>query len=244
MREKIAHRVLEGIDLSLAQGERCALVGPSGCGKSTLLHAIAGLLTPSRGKISIDGMTSHSGRKETAIIQQDYGLLPWMSVSDNIALGMRLRGFDRDRIRVRTVEILEQVGLAGFEARYPSQLSGGERQRVAIARALVLEPDLLLMDEPFSALDAITRDSLHDLLIALHARYRMAILFVTHHIEEACYLGEKIVVVGSKPGRVVSVSKNGRAGDSAFRQESAFFQLCAEVRRSLQGANLQTQEEA
>lgn len=178
-----SHEVLRGIDLQIAPGEFVALLGRSGCGKSTLLRVIAGLDTGAQGEVV--------GGREPAVVFQEPRLLPWRSVIDNVMLG--LRGPDP---RGRATRVLAEVGLAGREDAWPRQLSGGQRQRVALARALVREPDLLLLDEPFSALDALTRISAQQLVRALVERHRPAVLMVTHDVEEALLLADRVVVMG------------------------------------------------
>lgn len=229
-----AAHVIEGFDLQVGQGETCCLVGPSGCGKTTFLYALAGILRPKYGTVTIGGASIGRRRRETAVILQDYGLLPWQTVSGNIGLGLKLRGVEREERDERVAQMLQLVGLAGFGHRYPHQLSGGQQQRVAIARALVLEPDLLLMDEPFAALDALTRESLQDLFIDLWKEYRLTVVFVTHNIDEACFLGQKIAVLSTAPTMVTTVFDNPNAADRTFRQGAAFYRRCVEVREALE----------
>ena len=155
-------------------------------------------------------------------------------MSGNIGLGLKLRGVEREERDERVAQMLQLVGLAGFGHRYPHQLSGGQQQRVAIARALVLEPDLLLMDEPFAALDALTRESLQDLFIDLWKEYRLTVVFVTHNIDEACFLGQKIAVLSTAPTMVTTVFDNPNAADRTFRQGAAFYRRCVEVREALE----------
>jgi ABC-type nitrate/sulfonate/bicarbonate transport system ATPase subunit len=196
-------------DWQVVQGQSWAVLGPSGCGKTTLLYLLAGLLFPSEGQVQIGGTTLTRPRPETGLILQDYGLLPWNTVLDNIRLGLRIRQFygpdgkHAPRIPHNASQNaqmwVERLGLAGLERQYPGQLSGGQRQRVAIARTLVLKPDLLLMDEPFSSLDAPTRQGLRDLTLALWAEQRFTFVVITHAIEEAAHLGQQILVLGRPP---------------------------------------------
>jgi NitT/TauT family transport system ATP-binding protein len=197
---------LDHIDLSVDSEEFVAVLGPSGCGKSTLLNLIAGLLTPSAGAIWLDGELAH-GRAATAMVFQEFALFPWRTVQANVELGleeMRVPAAERAR---RARAFIELTGLAGFETRYPHQLSGGMRQRVGIARALAVEPAVLLMDEPFSALDAQTRQLMQEELLAIWERTRQTIVYVTHNIHEAVYMADRVVVLSRRPGRVLAEVK-------------------------------------
>ncbi|MDQ0439781.1 NitT/TauT family transport system ATP-binding protein [Kaistia dalseonensis] len=200
--------VLQGVDLSVARGEFLTILGPSGCGKSTLLRAVADLLPPSSGKLSVLGGTAEQARRrrKVAFVFQDATLLPWRTVRQNVELPLKIgRGAIETPIETDAEEWLALVGLAGFADRYPNQLSGGQRQRVAIARALLCNPSILLLDEPFGALDEITRDRLNDELLAIWRRTGTTILFVTHSIMEAVYLGGRVMVLAAHPGRVQEI---------------------------------------
>lgn len=231
---------LAGITLELQPGERVALVGPSGCGKSTLLWCLAGLVEGSSGRVSIDGEPVRPGRPRTGLILQDYGLLPWKTAEENAALGLAIRGWSKARRTERVRPLLEALGLDHVRHLYPAQLSGGQRQRVAIARALVLEPDLLLMDEPFSALDALARESLQDLMADLARRRRFTLVLVTHDIAEAAFLAERIAVLSPRPGRIVGEVHNPGAGLPGYRRDSAFFETTRQVRALLDASAEQT----
>ena len=185
------------VSLSIGVGETVALVGPSGCGKSTALRLLAGLETPTRGQV-----TRAAGRGETAVVFQAPTLAPWLSARANVALPLELAGSPRDQARKRADEALARVGLAGAEAARPAQLSGGMAMRVSLARALVTRPKLLLLDEPFAALDEITRRALADDVLTLWAASRPAIVFVTHNVEEAVYMASRVVVLSRGPGRI------------------------------------------
>ena len=185
------------VSLSIGAGETVALVGPSGCGKSTALRLLAGLETPTRGQV-----TRAAGRGETAVVFQAPTLAPWLSARANVALPLELAGTPRDEARQRAGEALARVGLAGAEAARPAQLSGGMAMRVSLARALVTRPKLLLLDEPFAALDEITRRALADDVLTLWAASRPAIVFVTHNVEEAVYMASRVVVLSRGPGRI------------------------------------------
>jgi NitT/TauT family transport system ATP-binding protein len=194
---------LHEVSLSVEDGEFVSVLGPSGCGKSTLLHVVAGLLPPSRGRIVFEGVPEDAPL--TAVVFQDHALFPWRTVLDNVAFGPEVRGVPEAERRERAGALIELVGLHGFEDRYPHQLSGGMRQRVAIARALAVDPALLLMDEPFSALDAQSRALMQLELLSLWERTRKSVLYVTHQIQEAVLLGDRVVVMTRRPGRVLAV---------------------------------------
>ena len=193
---------LQGVDLAVQREQFVALLGPSGCGKSTLLNMVAGFDTPTRGEVRAGGdpVTAPSPRR--AVVFQEPALFPWCSVYDNVVFGPRTQGKAAGEYRARAGEIIEQVGLAGFAAHYPAELSGGMRQRVAIARVLIMEPEVLLMDEPFGSLDAQTRSLMHELLLSVWERRHQTVLFVTHDIEEALLLSDSVAVMTARPGRI------------------------------------------
>jgi sulfonate transport system ATP-binding protein len=193
---------LDGIDLDVHPGEFLCIVGPSGCGKSTLLHLIAGLQKPTSGSIAMDGERITSPGTDRILIFQEHGLFPWLTVEQNVEFGMKMRGFSKSERRDRTRHYLRLVHLSQFRDSRPHQLSGGMRQRVALARALATEPDVLLMDEPFAALDAQTRDMLHDELEKIWAETGRTIIFVTHNVREAVRLGDRVALMSFRPGRV------------------------------------------
>jgi NitT/TauT family transport system ATP-binding protein len=224
---------LAGFDFALADGGALALIGPSGCGKSTLLLAVAGLLAPTEGTVRVGGAVVEGPRLRTALILQDFGLLPWKTVIDNAELGLRIRHHSPAERRSRATAALERVGLSEFLHLYPTELSGGMRQRLALARALALDADLLLMDEPLSALDALTREDLQDLLLTLWRDRGHTAVLVTHSIEEAVYLGRSVAVMSPRPGRVAGVVDNPGMGEPGYRQTEAFYAKCAELRALL-----------
>ncbi|OAT80300.1 ABC transporter ATP-binding protein [Desulfotomaculum copahuensis] len=232
-RETVA--ALSGVSFRVEAGTTCAVIGPSGCGKSTLLYVLAGLIRPQDGQSLINGRETQPGRRETSLILQDYGLLPWKTVWHNTILGLVIRREAAAAIRAAGEQVLRQMGLWEMRHRYPAQLSGGQRQRVAIARSLAMRPDLLLMDEPFSSLDALTRESLQEALLDILQGGGLTVILVTHSIEEAAYLGRRIVVLTPHPGRVTAVLENPRAGDKHYRQTEQFFRLCRNLRRILEG---------
>jgi NitT/TauT family transport system ATP-binding protein len=193
---------LRDIDLTVAPGELVCLLGPSGCGKSTLLNAVAGFLRPSSGRILLDGAPVEGPGPDRGMVFQEYALFPWMTVSDNVGFGLRVKGMSRAAERRRAGELLAMLGLTDFADRFPKDLSGGMRQRVAIARVLAIDPPVLLMDEPFGALDALTRRSLQDQLLELWTKLKKTILFVTHSIDESLYLADRILVMTYRPGTI------------------------------------------
>jgi len=198
--------VLEDINFTIDEGEFVTLVGPSGCGKSTLLRIIAGLVKPSAGEVVFRGKISNEINSNVSIIFQTFGLLPWLDVTENITLGLEAKGLSlKERLR-KAFKYIDLVGLEGFEEAYPRELSGGMKQRVGIARALVMEPELLLMDEPFSALDAFTAQNLREEILRLWGSGKLSlksILMVTHNIEEAIYLADRGIVLSTHPGRII-----------------------------------------
>ncbi len=194
--------VFDELDLAVREGETLCILGPSGCGKTTLLRAMHGLLPVDSGHVRIDGSDVTSPRRNVAMVFQHFGLMPWKRVAENVAYGLELAGMPRGTIRERVAHYIEMVGLNGFEAHYPHQLSGGMQQRVGLARALAMEPDVLLMDEPFGSLDAQTREILQDELLRIYALMPRTMVFITHSIEEAIALGDRIVVLTARPARV------------------------------------------
>ncbi|MED5620200.1 ABC transporter ATP-binding protein [Ideonella sp. BN130291] len=195
--------VLHDVSIDIAPGEFICLLGPSGCGKSTLLGALAGHLQPARGELLLDGAPVRGPDPQRGLVFQQHTLFPWKTVLDNVAYGLKMQGVARDRREHEAREMLAAVGLAGFEQRYPRELSGGMQQRVEIARVLINKPRVLLMDEPFGALDALTRSRMQELLLALWARMRTTVVFVTHDIDEALFLADRVLVMSPRPGRIV-----------------------------------------
>lgn len=224
---------LEGLDLDVADGEPVAVIGPSGCGKSTLLLLASGLLEPNVGRVLVGGTPVAEPRLTTALILQDFGLLPWKTVYHNAALGLEVRSVRRSARRERAMLSLHRVGLGEFADAYPAELSGGMRQRLALARALALDADLLLMDEPLSALDALTREDLQDLLLELWLQRNHTTVLVTHSIEEAVFLGRRVVVLAPRPGKVAAIVDNPHMGEPGYRDTPEFYERCAELRHLL-----------
>ena len=198
-----AVRALDQVSLEVAPGEFTCLIGASGCGKSTLLSLVAGLEQPTAGEVSTVKGPGEVGGGQVAFMFQEPALFPWLTAAGNVELALRARGVGKAERRQRTGELLETVHLGEFGAKRPHQLSGGMRQRVALARALAQDADVLLMDEPFGALDAMTRDVLHDELDRICAERHLTVLFVTHNVQEAVRLGDRVVVLSSRPGRII-----------------------------------------
>ena len=221
---------LADITFNLRKGSSLSVIGPSGCGKSSLLFVIAGLIKPTAGKIAIDGRVPDGTNPDTALILQDYGLFPWKTVYENACLGLRVRGYNKRAQRDIVMPILEKLGLAEFARHFPTQLSGGQKQRVAIARSLALSPKLLLMDEPLSSLDALTRENLQKFILDIWFRHSQTLVLVTHNIEEAVFLGSHILVMSERPGRVIDIIENPLVGTPGFRQSSGYHQLCSRLR--------------
>jgi NitT/TauT family transport system ATP-binding protein len=235
--------VFENFSWAVRKGENWAVIGPSGCGKSTLLYLLAGLQQPSSGCVRINGSLLSRPRPQTGLIIQDYGLLPWATVRQNAVLGIRIRGFygpdgthaPIDQPSSGDVDYwLKRLDLKIHENKYPSQLSGGQRQRTAIARTLTLEPDLVLMDEPFSSLDAPTRESLQNLTLDLQFENRITMIIVTHAIEEAAILGRKILILGKPPNMKPNILNNPDFRYENFRKTPAYLSFCSELRNSLE----------
>jgi NitT/TauT family transport system ATP-binding protein len=222
---------LKGLDLAVREGEFVSLLGPSGCGKSTVLRLIAGLGDLTSGTIEWADHRASAGRRDIGFVFQDPTLMPWASVFDNIYLPLRVRGMPKRAAAARIEGAMEQVGLAGFGRSYPRELSGGMRMRVSIARALVAEPRILLMDEPFAALDEITRFKLNDDLLGLWARQRWTVVFVTHSVFESVYLSTRILVMSARPGRVSSEVPIAVPSprESSFRTSNAYAEQCRGV---------------
>lgn len=233
---------LTDINLSIASGEFVSLIGPSGCGKSTLLRLIANLIEPTSGNLVVNGKSAKQARldQDYGMAFQQSGLFEWRTVAKNIELPLELKGWDKAKRQARAIEMLELVKLSDFANHFPWQLSGGMQQRVAIARALAVHPSLLLMDEPFGALDEMTREHMQSELLSICRASGTTVVFVTHSIPEAVYLSNRVVVMSPRPGRVteiVNVSIEGERND-ATRDNSAFFKGITAVREALRGVEM------
>jgi NitT/TauT family transport system ATP-binding protein len=204
-RAGVAFAAIEKVDLAIGEKEFVAIVGPSGCGKTTCLRLAAGFEFPSAGSVSVDGRRVSGPGPDRAVVFQQFALFPWKTVSDNIALGLRNKGVGKAERQERVAEAIALMNLQGYEAAFPHQLSGGMQQRVAIARAYVLDPDVLLMDEPFGALDAQTRVMMQEELVRLARLNPRTVLFITHAVEEAVYLADRVAVMTRRPGRIKEV---------------------------------------
>jgi len=233
--------VLRGLNLAIPKGEFVSIIGPSGCGKSTVLKLISGLTPPSSGTIRVDGMTPRNARETVSYIFQDPTLLPWRTVRDNIGLALELDGMSRDRRAAKTNPLLDLVGLRSVADAYPRELSGGMKMRVSIARALATNPRLLLMDEPFAALDEMSRDHLNEELLRLRAEQNWTAVFVTHSVSEAVFLSTQIVVLEPNPGRVHAILPVDlpKERSAALRTAPEFEALVAKVSHTLRGARSQ-----
>ena len=248
--------VFDDFDWTVARGEMWALIGPSGCGKTTLLYLLAGLRRPQAGQVLVGGYPVPRRRASTGLILQDHGLLPWATVRANAALGLRIGYLYRRKQgsenqprpyppHLPPQEVdgwLERLGIAHLAGKYPSQLSGGQRQRVAIARTLVLRPELLLMDEPFSALDTVIRRDLQDLVVGLQRELDITTIIVTHNVEEAAFLGKRILVLDHPPNRSAYVVDNGNAGSPGYRASTNYSGMMATLHARLDNATHQKQD--
>lgn len=225
--------VLQNINLELTAGETCAIIGPSGCGKSTLLKILAGIITDFSGTVEISGQPVRPKEQTIGFIPQNYGLFPWKNVYENISLGIKIKQRQSPDWATGVAAIVRLLGLGGLERRYPGELSGGQQQRVALARAFLLKPDLLLMDEPFSALDALTREEIQHVFLNVWNKHSVSTVLVTHHIEEAVYLGRKIAILSAAPGKISKIVDNPLFGVSGVRNHKDFFQLCVNLRKMI-----------
>ncbi len=229
---------LYDVSLSIRRNEFVSLLGPSGCGKTTLIRIIAGLLAPDRGEVLVNGQRVTAPGRDRCMVFQQFGLLPWRTVLSNVEFGLEIEGLARAERRAAAEKYLEIVGLKGFENYYPHQISGGMQQRVGIARALSKRPEILLMDEPFGAVDAQTREQLQEELLKIWAQTESTVVFVTHSIDEAIYLSDRVVVMQARPGRIkeeVRIDLPRPRWEGDVKADPRFAQLRARLRDSLRG---------
>ena len=224
-------RALQGFDIDVEEGEFLSILGPSGCGKSTFLNVLLGLVAPDAGDLRIEGKRIAGPGSDRAMVFQEFGLLPWRNVQHNVELGLELKGVPVEQRHVISRGFIEMVGLGGFETHYPHELSGGMKQRVGLARALATDPEVLLMDEPFAALDAQTRDIMQVELLRIWQQARKTVLFVTHQIDEAIYLSDRVMVMTKRPGRAKKIFAIGlpRPRDYEMRVTPEFNDLKLEI---------------
>ncbi len=236
-----AVQALKDVDLQIGKGEFVSFIGPSGCGKTTFLRVVAGLEHPTGGEISVNGVSPDAARQNRAYgyVFQAAGLYPWRTIADNVRLPLEIMGYSKAEMGERVGRVLDLVDLAGFEKKYPWQLSGGMQQRASIARALAFDADILLMDEPFGALDEIVRDHLNEQLLSLWERTEKTCLFVTHSIPEAVYLSTKIVVMSPRPGRITDVIDSTLPKDRPLdiRDTPEFLAIAHRVREGLRAGH-------
>jgi ABC-type nitrate/sulfonate/bicarbonate transport system ATPase subunit len=222
---------LDNISINIEKGEIYTFIGPSGCGKSTLLHVLAGIQKNYTGSVLIEGAEVNPKAQRIGLVLQNYGLLPWKNIYDNALLGLKIKGEKKEGY---AEYIFEKLGLKSLLKRYPKELSGGQKQRVAIARAFILMPDLLLMDEPFSALDTITREEMQELFLNTWKENKVTTLFITHSVDEAIYLGRKIVVMSPSPGRIVETIDNTAFGLENLRFRDEYHEMSKRIRKIIE----------
>jgi NitT/TauT family transport system ATP-binding protein len=241
-------RVVEDVTYDIREGEFVAVIGPSGCGKTTMMNMLAGFVTPTRGKVLLDGKSVAGPGPERGVIFQEYGVFPWLTVRDNIAFGLRLRANRKPEAEIRESceRYMRLMGLADFADAFPKTLSGGMRQRLAIARAYAVKPEFLLMDEPFGALDAQTRSSMQNLLLQVLATERKTVMLITHSVEEAIYLASKIVMVTARPARVREIIEVPFAypRDEGLHERAEFGDLRSHIRDAVMSEYQAQQQQA
>ena len=233
---------LERTSLTIAPGEFICIVGPSGCGKTTLLHCLDGLHTPTSGEIRIDGRAIDGPGRDRAMVFQSASLMPWRTVLRNVTYGLEMQGVSVRDALPRAQAMVELVGLAGFEDRHPGELSGGMQQRVNLARALVIDPDVILLDEPFAALDAQTRENMQTELLRVWDETKKNAVFITHQISEAVYLADRVVVMSGRPGRVKAIVDVplARPRPASARRDPQMFAIESEIAALIEGAHVET----
>jgi ABC-type nitrate/sulfonate/bicarbonate transport system ATPase subunit len=226
---------LDDVTLDVRERQFLCLLGPSGCGKTTLIRIVCGILARDRGELRIAGRPVRGPQTDCAMVFQNYGLLPWRTVRQNVELGLEIQGVSAAERRAVCQEFIERVGLTGFESHYPHQISGGMQQRTALARALSKKPKILLMDEPFAAVDMQTREHLQDELLKIWDKFRTTVIFVTHSIEEAVFLADRVVTMAARPGRVIldMPIELPRPRDATVKSRHEFGMYCAAIRKAL-----------
>lgn len=222
---------LDKVNMTIADGDICAVIGPSGCGKSTLLHVLSGIIGDYAGSVLIDGKGVDPGVQRIGLVMQSNGLLPWKDIYYNSTAGVRIKDGSKSIDKKYTEYILNKLGILEMSARFPNQLSGGQRQRAEIARAFILKPNVLLMDEPFSALDALTREEMQDLFLKIWNENKVSTLFVTHSIEEALYVGKRIIIMSKPPGRVTGIYDNPLFGKKDLRLDEEYYKFSIKLRK-------------
>jgi NitT/TauT family transport system ATP-binding protein len=232
--------IFEDFNCRINKGERLSIIGSSGCGKSTFLYLLAGLRKPDAGSILVSEENSGKYQTQIGLVLQDYGLLPWATAFQNVALGLKIKKIPKNEIDDTVGQWMEDLGIAAVASHFPGELSGGQRQRVAIARTLVLQPALLLMDEPFASLDTLTREDLLELTLDLWRKKPSTMLLVTHNIEEAVFWGSQILVLGKAPNWMCSIEENTGSGTAEFRESSQFRERCRELRKQIEAQSFNT----
>ncbi len=239
-RQKQEHNALQNVSLTVPQGTVCAVIGPSGCGKSTLLKVVAGLIKDYTGTVRINGGDVSPKNLRIGFMPQNYGLLPWQTVAENIRLACRIKDGWTEEKAAKMTALCQKLGLTDLLNRYPQELSGGQQQRVSLARVFLLEPDILLMDEPFSALDAITREEMQDVFRDLWEEAGITTMLVTHYVEEALYLGQQIVLMSGSPGTVAEVMENRWQGSRQWKTTTEFFAKSQELKEKIKAMGART----
>lgn len=229
--QKNSTKALGPLSMGIDKGDIYAVIGPSGCGKSTLIHVLSGIIMDYQGKVSLKGEKLNPKIHDIGLIPQSFGLLPWKNVEQNCLLSLNIKGKKiDDKLRERVRYIMNKLDIHSLKDRYSNELSGGQKQRVAIARAFIMNPDLLLMDEPFSALDALTREAAQELFIDIWNQYKITTVFVTHSIEEAIYMGKKIMIMSHCPGTIVEIIDNPLFNTENLREKEEHLKLSVYIR--------------
>lgn len=229
--EKKDFLALDNVNMSVGNGDICAVIGPSGCGKSTLLHVLSGIIKDYAGSVLIDGNEVDPGVQRIGLVMQSNGLLPWKDIYYNSTIGVRIKDGYKKIDKQYAEYILNRLGIGEMASRFPNQLSGGQRQRAEIARAFILKPNILLMDEPFSALDALTREEIQDLFLKIWNENKVSTVFITHSIEEALYIGKKIFIMSKSPGKVMGVYENPLFGRKGLRLNEEYYKFSIKLRK-------------